>query len=482
MPVMRRILLLTPLLLAPLLWDGSATEVKAQAPGLSARDRAEGAQADPQLRAQFGGAYEGPQAAYVRAVGQRIAAQSGMATNPRDYTVTLLNSNMNNAFAIPGGYIYVTRQLVALMNDEAELAFVMGHEVAHVAAEHAKKREQRSALTGIGAALLGTLTGSSTIGNLAGTGAQLYTLGYSRDQERESDSLGVRYLSRAGYDPDASGDILAALGAQTTLEARLAGQGGREPAGWLSTHPANDERVARIRREARAFAAQAGPRATNRDAFLNAIDGMAYDDDVSQGIVQGRAFRHPGIGIAFEAPAGFALQNTPAAVIGNSRGAGRFTFGGNPAGGQTIETYAAKVWQAAGAQAPRMTRTRVNGLDAGIGQMRVQTRSGPVDATLAVYKWSADSYYHLLMLAPAGGSERFAPLTNSVRRLSPAEAKAVRGRRVSVVTVRPDDTVASMAARMAYDDDRVARFATLNGIGTNDRLVPGSRVKLIVFG
>jgi predicted Zn-dependent protease len=114
--------------------------------------------------------------------------------------------------------------------------------------------------------------------------------------------------------------------------------------------------------------------------------------------------------------------------------------------------------------------------------MRVQTRSGPVDATLAVYKWSADSYYHLLMLAPAGGSERFAPLTNSVRRLSPAEAKAVRGRRVSVVTVRPDDTVASMAARMAYDDDRVARFATLNGIGTNDRLVPGSRVKLIVFG
>jgi predicted Zn-dependent protease len=482
MGVMRRILFLAPLLLAPLVWDGGSTEVRAQAPGLSASERAEGARADPQLRAQFGGAYEGPQAAYVRAVGQRIAAQSGMAANPRDYTVTLLNSNLNNAFAIPGGYVYVTRQLVALMNDEAELAFVMGHEVAHVAAQHAKKREQRSALTGIGAALLGALTGSNIIGNLAGTGAQLYTLGYSRDQEREADSLGLRYLARAGYDPDASGDILAALGAQTALEARLAGQNGREPASWLSTHPANDERVARIRREARAFSASQSPQVTNRDAFLNAIDGMAYDDDVSQGVVQGRTFRHPGIAIAFDAPAGFALQNTPDAVIGNSQGGGRFTFGGNAASGLDIDSYAARVWQAAGAQPPRLTRTRINGIDAGIGQMRVQTRSGPVDATLAVYRWSPDSYYHLLMLAPAGGSERFAPLVNSVRRLTPAETRAIRGRRVSVVTVKPGDTVATLAARMAYDDDRVARFTTLNGIGPNDRLVPGSRVKLIVFG
>ena len=477
----RRLLLLAPLLLAPMLWDKGTAQNAPAPPGLSASDRADGARADPQLQAQFGGAYQGPQAAYVRGVGQRIAMQSGMASNPRDYTVTLLNSNVNNAFAIPGGYVYVTRQLVALMNDEAELAFVMGHEIGHVAAQHAKKREERSALTGIGAALLGALTGSNFIGNLAGTGAQLYTLGYSRDQEREADSLGVRYLTRAGYDPMASGDILAALGAQTALEARLAGQDGKEPAGWLSTHPATDERVARIRREAAAFAAKAGPAATNRDAFLNAIDGMAYDDDPSQGIVQGRSFRHPGIGIAFEAPQGFALQNTPAAVIGNSQGAGRFTFGGNPAKGMDIAGYSARVWQAAGAAPADVTRTTINGIEAGISQARVQTRSGTVDATLAVYRWGPDSYYHLLMIAPAGGGDRFAPLVNSVRRLTRAEASAIRGRKVSGVTVRPGDTVASMAARMAYDDDRTARFTTLNGIAPGARLVPGSRVKLIVF-
>ena len=114
----------------------------------------------------------------------------------------------------------------------------MGHEIGHVAAQHAQKREQRSALSGFGAAIIGAVTGSDWLGNIAGTGAQLYTLGYSRDQEREADSLGVRYLTRAGYDPLASGDILAALGAQTTLEARLAGKTGAEPASWLSTHPA----------------------------------------------------------------------------------------------------------------------------------------------------------------------------------------------------------------------------------------------------
>jgi predicted Zn-dependent protease len=208
---------------------------------------------------------------------------------------------------------------------------------------------------------------------------------------------------------------------------------------------------------------------------------MAYDDDPSQGVVQGRSFRHPGIGIAFEAPPGFALQNTPAAVIGNSQGAGRFTFGGNPAKGMDIAGYSARVWQAAGASPPAITRTTINGIEAGISQARVQTRSGSVDATLAVYRWGPDSYYHLLMLAPAGGGDRFVPLVNSVRRLTRAEASAIRGRKVSVVTVRPGDTVAVMAARMAYDDDRTARFTTLNGIAPGARLVPGSRVKLIVF-
>lgn len=466
------------LILAPLLL---ATTSVAQAPGLSEADRRQGASANPQLVAQFGGEYKGPQAAYVRRVGQRIAMQSGLATRPDDYTVTLLNSNVNNAFAIPGGYVYVTRQLVALMNDEAELAFVLGHEVAHVAARHADKRATRSGLAGLGAAILGAVTGSSVLGNLAGTGAELYSLNYSRDQETEADRLGVRYLTKAGYDPAAGADILASLGAQTSLEGKLTGQGGREPVSWFSTHPATAGRVAQVRREAAAVAAATG-RATNRDAFLDAIDGMPYDDDPAQGIVNGAQFRHAGLGLAFDAPAGFALQNTPTAVNGTKQGAGRFAFGGGQVNGATLNSYTAKLWEGLGVRAPEQRQRRINGVDALIGQTRVQRSNGAIDASVVVYQWAPNSFYHLVMLAPAGGLPAFGPLVESVRRLPPGDAAATRGRRVKVVRVAPGDTVASLAARMAYNDDKVARFTILNGISATTALTPGSRVKLVVAG
>ncbi len=456
-----------------------ATAATAQVPGLSAADRDYGARAHPQLLQQFGGAYAGPQADYVRRVGQRIAVQSGLASRPADYTVTLLNANLDNAFAIPGGYVYVTRQLVALMNDEAELAFVLGHEIGHVAARHAAKREQRTVISGVLAGLAGAITGSDIVGNLANAGATLYTRGYSREQEREADSLGIRYLARAGYDPAASADILGSLGAQTSLSARLAGRQGGEGPSWLSTHPATAERVARARKLAAAV--PAAQRATGREAFLNAIDGMAYDDDAAQGVVEGRRFRHPQLGLAFEAPPGFSLQNSPEAVIGASRDGSQFQFGGGSAEGGDIAGYSARVWQGIGGQPAPLRPTRINGIEAGISSVRANTRQGPVDAVLAVYRFAPGQFYHVLGLAPAGQARVFDPLIGSVRRLAPGEAGQVRSRRIAVVKVAAGDSIASLAARMAYGDDRVARFTVLNGLPAGARLRVGDRVKLIVW-
>ena len=457
----------------------------AQDTGFSDSDRRSGAQANPQLTAQFGGAYAGAQADYVRRVGQRIAAQSGLAAKPADYTVTLLNSNVNNAFAIPGGYVYVTRNLVALMNSEAELAFVMGHEVGHVAARHAQKRETRSVLTGIGAALLGAVTGSSTVGNIAGRGAQLYTLSYSREQENEADSLGVRYLARAGYDPAAGANILAALEAQSTLEARLAGRDAKQPSAWLSTHPATAERVARVRREA-ATLRTGSARTLDRDAFLDAIDGMIYDDDPAQGVVSGRSFRHPGLRLGFEAPPGFTLQNGTSSVVGTSPGGGQFKFtGGGMAPGDTVAGFAAKALaaivgdQASTAGPPRAIS--VNGIESAVTSARARGNGGAKDVTVAAYRWSAGQTFAIIAVADAGRDPGFEGLIRSVRRLSPGEAAAPRARRVAVVTVRPGDSVTSLAARMAYTDDRAARFSVLNGLDAGRRLVPGDRVKLIVW-
>lgn len=185
---------------------GQAPAVRGTRPGgdvqaISASDKAAGAKANPQLIREFGGAVAGPQAAYVEGVGKTIAFQSGLGNARSDFTVTLLNSPVNNAFAVPGGYVYVTRQLVALMNNEAELAGVLGHEVGHVAARHAAKRESaatRNSIFGVlGTVLAGALLGNSALGQIGqrifSTGSQLLTLKYSRGQETEADALGVNY-------------------------------------------------------------------------------------------------------------------------------------------------------------------------------------------------------------------------------------------------------------------------------------------------
>jgi len=248
----------------------------AQPRSLSPSDKAAGAQLHPQLTAEYGGAYAGPQAAFVTRVGRRVATQSGLSDAGSDFTVTLLNSPVENAFAIPGGYVYVTRQMLALMNSEAELASVLGHEVGHVAARHSAKRNTRAQLGSIAAALAGQLTGSSLVTRGVGAAGQLYTLGFSRAQEYEADGYGVRYMTAAGYTPYAAADILAQLDAEVALGGAISGRQTRQPS-FLSTHPNGPDRVERAHR----LAQETGqPDTTDRQdrAFLRSLDGLAYDD------------------------------------------------------------------------------------------------------------------------------------------------------------------------------------------------------------
>ena len=452
---------------------------------ISARDRQVGAEAKQQLLAEFGGAYEGKAAAYVRQVGKRIASQSGQSANPNDYTVTLLNSSVTNAMALPGGYVYVTRQLLALMNNEAELASVMGHEVGHVAGRHAQKRQQRSALSGIGAAILGAVTGSAMLGQLAGQGAQLYTLSYSRDQEREADALGVRYLAKAGYDPWAASTMLQQLGAQTSLDNKLRSQEGEgQRPSWLNTHPLTEERVQLTRKDAKQVTPAPGRGDLGRDRLLDAIDGMTYDDDPEQGIVDGRTFRHGGLRLEFIVPPGFVMSNSPQAVIAQGPGGARLMFGGGQLRqGEGLDDYIARIWQAIGARgAPPAQPFRTRDFYGAESATRAQTQSGVVDATVTAFQAGNGSVYHFVTLAPAGRDPGFDAMLQAFRRMTPAEAASVKPRIVRVVTVKPGDSVASLSARMAYADDRQGRFMVLNGMTSPRQLVPGERVKLIVFG
>lgn len=456
---------------------------------ISAKDKATGSKAHPELLAEFGGLYEGPQAAYVTTVGRKVASQSGLANEPTEFTISLLNSPVNNAFAIPGGYVYVTRQLMALMNNEAELASVLGHEVGHVAARHSQKRNSRATQAGLGA-VLATVLGGVLLGGdgaklgqqLGGAIAQRYVLSYSRAQEYEADDLGVTYLARSGYDPVASSTMLAALAAQTSLDARRAGKSENALPEWASTHPDPASRVTRARQKALATATKG--KATNRDAFIQILDGMLYDDDPKQGVVEGSSFRHPELRLGFNAPSGYLISNGTQAVSISGTG-GRAQFSGGAFDGN-FDAYVGRVFQAVGGNQANINygqvrKTTINGLDVGYATAQASTQSGQVDVTVYVYAFGPDTAYHIVTINPVGAAT-FQSLFQSVRRLTAAEAAAIKPKRIDVVTVKSGDTVRSIAERMAYSDYKLERFMVLNGLGASDTVRPGQKVKIVVRG
>ena len=480
---------LTALLIgaASLAMGACATTAEAQAVrtanSISAAEARQGAEAHPQLLQEFGGAMTGPYAQYVDQVGKNIAVQSGLSGARDAFTVSLLNSSVNNAFAVPGGYIYTTRQLVALMNNEAELAGVLGHEVGHVAARHSKARQKqatRNSLLGVLGQVLGSVVGGG-FGNVIAQGAQLgsqaATASFSRSQETQADSLGIQYLRRAGYDPHAMATVLQSLAQQNALDASLQGRNDAKMPSWSSTHPDPASRV----RAANNLAGTATGM-TNRDTFLTRIDGLVYGDDPAQGVIEGRQFIHPDLRLTFTAPSGFYMVNgTRAVSINGQSGQAQLTTGGYNG---NLETYVRQAFTSVGQQlAPQsLQRTTVNGLPAMYGVARVNSGRSQVDVVVFAYEFSNSQAYHFAAITQAGRTSVFTPMFNSMRRITTAEAGQVIPRVIDVVTVGRNDTVQSLAARMAYTDGREQRFRVLNGLAGSQNLVVGQKVKLVVRG
>ena len=460
------------------------------APGspITQAEAQEGAQYHPQFIAEFGGEMTGPQATYVEQVGKGIAVQSGLANSQSAFDVTLLNSSVNNAFAVPGGYVYVTRQLVTLMNNEAELAGVLGHEVGHVAARHSARRQQnaqRNQILGVlGQVLSGVLLGDSALGRAAGelasTAPQLATLSYSRQQELEADQLGVQYLSRAGYDPRAMATVLSSLAAQNALDAQLQGRNDASMPQWASTHPDPASRVQNALQ-----LAGGGTGVNNRDTFLTRVDGLLYGDDPKQGVIEGSTFIHPEMRLSFTAPHGFYMINSTRAVSVNGD-AGKAQLSSAAYNGN-LEAYVGQVFRALGGEnstlAPQsVQRTTVNGIPAMFGTARVANGQQQVDVVVFAYEFGPSQAYHFAAIAPAGGSGVFNPMFNSMRRITTAEAAQVIPRRLDVVTAGRGDSVATLARRMAYTGAQEARFRVLNGLSSTDQVVAGQKYKIVVRG
>ncbi len=440
-----------------------------------------GARAHSKIIARYGGVYDDPEiGAYVAEIGGRLVANS---ERPRGrFSFTVLNTDDVNAFALPGDYVYVTRGLIALANSEAELAGVIAHEIGHVIARHTAQRYSRAAATQIGAALLGALAGSQQIGDLAQLGGQLYLSSFSREQEFEADSLGVRYLRRTGYDPMAEARFLENMGREKALQDKLARneRQARQPH-FLATHPNTPDRVRRA-----VAAAGGGPsgRPRRRDLFLDRIDGLLFGDDPEQGFVRGQRFLHPVLRFAFKVPRDFRLINTSERVIAVHPNEAAIVF--DSAGREThpdILAYLTLVW-ADGVHLRDIERMTINGLAAATAHTSVETRNGPRDLRLVAIQFNNGEIYRFRFFTPPRLTDRLSADRRrtifSFRALSRDEAGQLKPFRIAVATVGRDDTVESLAARLPFPDLKVERFRTLNGLRPGDLPRPGQRVKLVV--
>ncbi len=451
-------------------------------PEIQPEERRLGAEQHPLLLAEFGGAYRAPEAAYVAAMGERLAQAAGLGGQ---CTFTLVNTDVVNAFAVPGCYIYITRGLMSIVGSEAELAAVLGHELGHVVADHSERQQERSVWREFGVLAVGLVTGSEGLTRVAARAAGLFSLRYSRRQEYESDDLGIRYLKATGYDPHAAADMLDALARHERF--MTASQGRDEAKGipeWARTHPLTENRIERARDTARATGVADDQLPEHELRYLAELDGLLYGDDPQQGFVLGRAFVHPVMRIAFEAPPGFTLTNSPQAILIEGPDGLRGQFGGGRLGPGGLDGYVSEVLTQllgnARANVGTAQRATVNGLPTLVVPARVVGRQGAVDLTVAAYAATGGAAYHFITMSSpdSAAAAALGSLFNSFRLVSAAEAAQLRPRLIRALRVRPGDSAQAFAAQMASDQP-LPLFLALNDLDPGEPLQPGSAVKIV---
>lgn len=426
---------------------------------------------------QFGEYNDPDLQAYVRQVGAAVT-QKTERPDVR-YQFFLLDSPIVNAFALPGGYIYITRGLLALANSEAEMASVLAHETGHITARHSAERYSRGVVTSLGTSILSAAIGQSGVSEALGVGSDLYMKSYSRGQESQADELGIRYLSRAGYDPSGMSAFLKSLQSDSALDDRISGKASSS-VDYFSTHPATVERVNNTVEKAKAYISGGS---INRDGYLRRIDGLVYGDSASQGFVRGQSFYHPAIGFQFTVPDGFRLINQPSQVVAASRNGAVMIFD-MVANAQKLAPmdFLKKVW-VKGESLQGAEVVQVNGLPAATAEFDGSVNGKAMKIRLIAIEWDEDTVVRFQFAIPKNISSVFVDelkrTTYSFRRMSDQEKSALRPLRIKVISAQAGDSVASLSARMALPDFKEERFRVLNGLGVQGRVVTGQLYKIV---
>lgn len=441
-----------------------------------------GAEAHRQVLAEFGGVYYDPAlAAYVERVGQTMAEQSWIRNF--DYQFTILDSPGANAFALPGGYIYITRGLLALLSSEAELASVLGHELAHVTARHGAQRLSRMKAKERFCAVFLCDLELPVLSDMAAVGLDLAFGGFTQDQELQADELGIRYLRRAGYDPRAMTAFLNKLKAQTDLEAEIAGLSveRRRARGYFSTHPLTEDRIAQSRELANG-GTDAAP-AMDRREYLLTIDGLLYGNRREYGFVAGNSYLHPIRRVAFDVPAGYTLypDSRRVTALGPNGAIVLFEPSRRLIRGPLLE-YLETVW-AEGIVLQDSRPLEINGMEAATGWMRRGTSRGLVDFRLVAIRAETGVIYRFLFISPSAMtpllSEGMRAITYSFRTISEIEAAQLQPLRIRIIRAGQDDTLFRLASQSGFADHAIKRFAVLNDLEPGAAIEPGRIVKMV---
>ena len=433
---------------------------------------------DPKIRAQFGIYDDTKLQAYVQRVGEDLAAKSHRAGLV--YRFAVLDTPDVNAFALPGGYIYITRGILSYLNSEAELAAVLGHEIGHVTARHSVRQYSAATAANIAAAIFI----QNRIGqDLFGVLGNALLSGYGREHELESDRLGAEYLARTGYEPQAMLGVIGVLKNQEEFDKERAKAEGREPSnyhGVFASHPSADKRLQEVVAEAQQHKSTATPR-TGRNEYLAHIDGLVFGDSAKHGVRHGSNFYHRDMNFALSFPRGWRLENSPQAVNAYA-----------PQREALLQLRAEDLNKRVPPAEYIKTRLKIDKLKGAgplpgadvpsyTGIARLKTPFGSRDTRVAVL-YQDDRAFVLLGAADkdlATYDPQFLAAARTLRTLKSDEKRLADGLRLRVVKAGAGDTFAKLAARSPVSNYAESTLRLINAKYPDGKPKPGEKIKVI---
>ena len=441
-----------------------------------------GKQMDGEVRREMG-VYEDPELQrYVESVAMRLARASERPNLPWSFAV--VDEPAINAFALPGGFIYVTRGILPFLDNEAELAGVLGHEIGHVTARHSAQQYTKATTAGIGVTLLSIFVPEARpFQNLTETALGVLFLKHGRDDELQADELGVRYTATTGWNPAGVAGMLRTLGRLDEADGSRRGV-----PNWLSTHPTPADRVARIQTVVQKTAQPTMASATTDDAgFLRRLDGMVFGDSPNEGITRNNTFMHPVLRFSIAFPPQWDVRNSKQQVVAKApQQEDYLILQLVPNASGSIEQVARATMAGAGFRQLNGERAQVNGLDAYVGTYQGQMEGLGNVGALAAHIVHNRSVYLLAGLAPAnefrGVQQQFAQSIRTFRELSAQEAANIRPNRVDLYTVRPGDTWQGLSEQFSRGSIKPSTLAIMNNYEPGQQPRAGDRVKVVVEG